>query len=108
MFVCLFVCLFIVAATCFPHPLPRPRAVSWVTGDRYDPEPRTRRVYKDDVSERRHEEGGEEESRGREYHDEQNETSAVQAYRDEPVSKEEGVGVYHDEPAGKKDMQAWR
>ena len=75
-----------------------------VTGDRYDPEPRTRRMYKDDHSERSHDMGGEEESRGHEYHDEQSSGSAVRAYRDEPESKEED-DIYHDELAEKKDMQ---
>lgn len=74
-----------------------------MTGDRYDPEPRTRRVYKDDHSERSHDVGGEEDTKGHDYHDEQSGGSAVRAYRDEPESKEEGV--YHDEPAEKKDMQ---
>lgn len=79
--------------------------VCWVIGDRYDPEPRTRRVYKDNYSERSHEEGGEEEeARSREYRDDQSGSSTVRVYRDEQESKEV---VYHDEPEEKKDVQ-WR
>ena len=74
-----------------------------MTGDRYDPEPRTRRMYRDDHSERSHDAGGEEESRSHEFHDEQSGGSAVRAYRDEPESKEDGI--YHDEPAERKGMQ---
>ena len=98
-------CVWCCCVCTYVSPCTTSSAMCRVTGNRYDPEPRTRRVYKDNYSERSHEEGGEEEeARSREYHDDQSRSSTVRVYRDEQESKEE---VYRDEPEEKKDVQ-WR
>ena len=88
-------------------PLPSPFPCC-VAGDRYDPEPRTRRAYKEDFSGRSHEEGGGEGSTSREYRDEQSGgggSQGVRVYRDEQEPKEDTA--YHDDTTEKKDSQ-WR